>query len=102
MDLPTDVPTQRYLSWVNEQWRRKTELKGMLAGVVSSVFLVISQPLCLQAKLNPKTPAMAVPLLAQILKRKPLLTLNSRRENESERHPSPSPPHLNLKSCNSD
>lgn len=65
MDLLTDVPTQLHLSWTNEQRRGKIKLKGMLAGAVSSVFLVISQPLDLQAKLNPKTARMALTLLAQ-------------------------------------
>lgn len=80
MDLPADVPTQRRRRRrANEQRRRETQLKA------ASVCLVISRPLSLRAELNPENPGTALALLAQILRRKPLLAVIRGSENESER-----------------
>lgn len=78
--------------------KEKNKAGGHVGRDVSSVFLVISQPLYLQAKLNPNTPGMVRPLLAQILKPKPLLTISCRREKVKVAHH----PQMCLNKCNGD
>lgn len=61
MGLPTDVPPQ--LS-KRASAGRNLKLRARWRWILSCVFLVISRPLYLQAKLNPKTPTMALPLVS--------------------------------------